>query len=126
MKMCKLLFPLVPEKNRAFVAVFIKYQELMYTISFFQKCYLRFPKENLSFPEQLSSIAKEILPYCPESYQPMIRQFMNLFEQLQHMKDLEPILRMFDQADQSANPFLQAMLRKEDQDLVKEYEKLFD
>ena len=79
--MIKLMLPYTPEKLQHSLAVFIRFQEMQYTLKYFQG----FSKEKGS-----DNILSDIKPYMEPSAQEMMEQMesmMNMLEMMQSMQD---------------------------------------
>lgn len=106
-RMCKVLLPhLDPHIQRLF-AVYIKFSELMYTISFFKLhpdkgCDLcaqsddhNSVKDNTEKDFSKSvSILQEILPYSSPAEQTRIKEIINMLEQFKNMQDMLEMVQM--------------------------------
>ena len=81
--MIKLMLPYTPENIQHSLAVFIRFQEMKYTLSHFQG----FSKKSFS-----DTILNDIKPYMEPSAQEMMEQMesiMNMMEMMQTMQNLQ-------------------------------------
>ena len=91
MKILKLLLPYLESEYQKKLAVFIKWQELMFTLSFFKQysASLYSPDFKRSKKLDLNTLISLLTPYCNESEKNIISQFsqmqnmMNMMEQIQ-------------------------------------------
>lgn len=91
MKILKLLIPYLESETQKKLAIFIKWQELMFTLNFFRKysASLYSPDFKQRKKLDLNTLIPLLTPYCNESEKAMISQFsqmqniMNMMDQIQ-------------------------------------------
>lgn len=90
----KILFPCLSPSIQKYLAIYIKYQELQYTLSYFQKQ----PLSSGSFlPGGFESIRRlfpAILPYCNETQKKSIQQMEQLFSSLDSYREIMEMMDM--------------------------------
>jgi len=102
MQIMKMLLPYFDRPMQKYLAIFIKYQELQYTISYFKNhtCYID------ESPSDKSPDIKKILPslllYCNDSQKKMIQQFEQILSFLDTYKEVSEMMEvMKDMTDAS-------------------------
>lgn len=87
-QMMKIIMPFLDSSKQRYIAIYIKYLELRYTISYFQTN--PFPP----FPRITDSlqICQEILPYCSPEEKKRMEQMENLFSV---MRNYQEMMEMF-------------------------------
>lgn len=103
-QMMKIIMPFLDASRQRSIAVYIKYMELQYTISYFQKhTSPPFPiRQNSGLSSQQSSqeagmqvcrqVCREIMPYCSPEEKKKMEQVENLFSA---MKNYQEMMEMF-------------------------------
>ncbi len=94
-QMLKVILPRLPRERRNLFALFIKFMELQYTISYCEK-----KKRQINIctndpdPKDLSSLINELQYYCTDAEQKKIKeiadmmQALEMFQEMQKYKDL--------------------------------------
>lgn len=91
-QMMKIIMPFLDASKQKYIAIYIKYMELQYTISYFQK------NPSPPFPlrhdsgQDSQQICREIMPYCSPEEKKKMEQVENLFST---MKNYQEIMEMF-------------------------------
>lgn len=89
-RMLKIVMPFFDTSMQRHIAVYIKYLELQYTLSYFNKYNL--PTFSGSFDAH--TLFADILPYCSPEDQPKIRQMENLFSTLENYQNMMEMMTM--------------------------------
>lgn len=98
MQLLKVLMPLIPGKFQPVIAIFIKYQELLYAYQYLQRhpCAFMSMEPGVSFEEKINQTLKEIRPYCSAEYVEYIDQIESVLDLLQKYKEFEPIFKVME------------------------------
>lgn len=105
-QMLKILLSYAEPAEQKTMAVYIKFLELQYTLSFFQK----HPNSSLShFPREDSSntskLLGELLPFCTPSEQEQFRQIRSMLETFENMQGMMETMQMMkDMFPEGENP----------------------
>ena len=134
LRILKIIFPMVPERFQALLVLYIKFRELLFTVSFLKNHPNLQTQQStdLSFFEQMSAIADEIYPYCSSKDKELLRSMRSLFSNFQKFKELAPLLSMFgEESADSKQSFdfdglLNGFLGKDNISKKDYYESLFD
>lgn len=106
-QMLKILVSYADPSTQKAMAVYIKFLELQYTLSFFQK----HPNSSISQPPKDSSkntsqLLEELLPFCNPSEQEQFRQIKNMMETFENMQGMMETMQMMkDMFPEGDNPF---------------------
>lgn len=100
MKILKLLIPYLESEHQKKLAVFIKWQELMFTLNFFKQysASLYSPDFKQSKKMDLNTLIPLLMPYCNESEKNIISQFsqmQNMMNMMEQMQVYMPIIQQF-------------------------------
>lgn len=122
-QMLKILFPLVGKKNRHKLAIYIKYLELQYTLALTKEGPFSFSlcsggdEESKEF--DLGGLCDELAPFCNEKEKAMLKQFKNIQNTLNQVKEMEAAMSMMkelfpeadnDNTEENNSPFSMEML----------------
>lgn len=109
-QLLKILLTYVEPSQQKTMAVYIKFLELQYTLTFFQ----RHPSSHINFPKgeklDVSILCDEILPFCNPSQQEMLNNMKNMYQNYENMQEMMQMVQMmkelFPESDNStdANP----------------------
>ena len=110
MKILKMLLPYVDSKHQKLLIMYIKFQELMFTMNFFQ--YYSFNLYGPIFSKKKSTDIKDVLPqvipYCTEKEKQLLNQFshmQNMMQMMDGIKEYMPIIQQFiSSANKEENP----------------------
>ena len=107
-QMLKLSLPLLPSVYRSFLAIYIKFLELQYTMQIAKN--IRFSTASdshnePSFPDTqtMDQYFQSILPYLPDEEKGRIQKIKNLFQTMEQLKQMQPILDMMSQMNAETN-----------------------
>lgn len=106
-QMLKILLSYAEPSSQKTMAVYIKFLELQYTLSFFQNhpnsAPCPFPKEN---SPNTSKLFGELLPFCTSSEQEQFRQIQSMLETFENMQGMMETMQMMkDLFPEGENPF---------------------
>lgn len=106
-QMLKILLTYMEPSSQKTVAVYIKFLELQYTLSFFKmhpaSSLPRFPHED-SF--NASKLCDEILPLCSQTEQGKLKQMKNMYQNFENMQEMMQMVQMMkDLFPEGENPF---------------------
>lgn len=101
-QMLKLAMPLLPPLYRSFLAVYIRFLELSYTIHSAGKLNfsgsLHERNEDYSLDAQaLDRYFQSIMPYMNETDKAGVQKIKNMFQTMEQFKQMRPILEMMSQ-----------------------------
>ncbi len=90
--MMKILLPLLPPALQKNIAVYIKYQELQYTMQHFHRL-MHTPsflsgELTATRKNDFSTIFEEILPYCTPQEKQTFTQMRNMYQSFQNIKEM--------------------------------------
>lgn len=111
-QMMKILMPFLDASRQKYIAIYIKYMELQYTISYFQK------NGSAPFPARpdcgqdsqalYPQICREIKPYCSPEEKKKMEQMENLFSTMKNCQEMMEMFSMmkeiFPQGEDGINP----------------------
>lgn len=99
MKILKLLIPYLKSENQKKLAIFIKWQELMFTLNFFKQysASLYSPDFKQSKKLDLNSLIPLLTPYCNESEKNIISQFSQMQNMMNMMEQVQAYMPMIQQ-----------------------------
>lgn len=94
----KILLTYVEPAQQKLIAVYIKFLELQYTMTFFQK----YPSSKLSctefFPKEegfnAGKLCEEVLPFCTPSDRDKLNQMKNMYESFTNMQEMMQMVQM--------------------------------
>ena len=128
LQMMKLLLPYITSSSQSFLAIFIKFTELQYTIRFFQNS--RADLHAQAFEKELSSpfdIAEELIPYLDKEQGDMIQNMFNMMqmaEMFQSFSDMQSGTASSDNSFFSEN-LMKSMFSPEQQEMFDFYSNMF-
>lgn len=99
MKILKMLLPYVDSKHQKLLTVYIKWQELIFTMKFFQYYSVNLysadfvKKKNLD----VKNIIPQVLPYCTDNEKQLLMQFNQMQNMMQMMEGIQEYLPFFQQ-----------------------------
>ncbi|MGN0132818.1 MAG: hypothetical protein ACI4AA_10290 [Lachnospiraceae bacterium] len=107
-QMLKLAMPLLPSVYRSFLAIYIKFLELQYTINIAKNS--RFSdevhneKNDFSLnAETMENYFQSIMPYLSDDDKGKIQKIKNMMQTMEQFKQMKPILDMMSQAGEGAS-----------------------
>lgn len=91
-QICKLLLSYLEPSMQKSLAIYIKYMEFQYTLSYLQK----HPKTFLPTEPQTDAehICSEILPFCSPSQKKQVEQFAGMFSNLKNVTEMMETVNM--------------------------------
>ena len=100
MKILKLLLPYLEPEHQKKLAIFIKWQELVFTLKFFKQysASLYSSDFNKSKKLDLNTLLPLLTPYCNETEKNIISQFsqiQNVMHTMENMQQYLPIIQQF-------------------------------
>lgn len=100
MKILKLLLPYLETEYQKKVAVYIKWQELLFTLNFFKQysASLYSPDFVKKKTLNLETLLPVLTPYCKESEKKILSQFMqmqNMMHKMEEMQQYMPMIQQF-------------------------------
>lgn len=90
----KILLTYLEPAHQKLIAVYIKFLELQYTLSFFQKhnsSWASFPKEETF---NATKLCEEVLPFCSPSEQEMLLNMKNMYTNFENMQEMLQMVQM--------------------------------
>lgn len=100
----KIVMPLLPSSMQRHVAIYIKYLELMYTLSYFN----RYNLPVFSCSTDTHTILKELLSYCTPEEKDKVTQMENLISTLENYQNMTEMMsmmkEMFPESEQGLSP----------------------
>lgn len=105
-QMLKLAMPLLPSVYRSFLAIYIKFLELQYTIHTAKQ--IRFSTDGnaegtLLNASTLDQYFGSIMPYISDEEKGKIQKIKNMFQTMEQFKQMQPILDMMVQSNNDAS-----------------------
>lgn len=117
MQMLKIVLPFMQEQIQRFVAIYIKFNELLIT--------LRFAKSSSEFscftkkePDMITMI-KYLSPYLSDSDKEMMNQFSSMQENMEQFKQMSAMMQMMKDMGGSPEDALQGFLSEEQMAMFK-------
>ena len=110
MKILKMLLPYVDSKHQKLLTVYIKWQEFIFTMKFFQYYSVNLysadfvKKKNLD----VKNIIPQVLPYCTDNEKQLLMQFnqmQNMMQMMEGIQEYLPFIQQFMSSDtDNGNP----------------------
>ena len=100
MKILKLLLPYLEPEHQKKLAIFIKWQELMFTLNFFKQYSASLYSSDFKKRKklELNTLLPLLIPYCSESEKSIISQFsqiQNMMHMMEEMQQYMPMIQQF-------------------------------
>jgi len=93
-QMLKILLTYAEPSQQKTMAVYIKFLELQYTLSFFRQ----YPSSPMNFPKEeklnAAKICDEILPFCNPSQQEMVNNMKTMYQNFENMQEMMQMIQM--------------------------------
>lgn len=90
----KILLSYMDPAHQKHMAVYIKFLELQYTLSFFRE----YPASRRVVPSEetmdVTNLCAEILPFCSPSEQEMLQNMRNTYQSFQNMQEMMQMVQM--------------------------------
>ena len=98
MKILKLLLPYLEAKHQKKLAIFIKWQELIYTLNFLKQYSASLYSSDFSQKKKLdlNVLLPLLIPYCSESEKNILSQFsgiQNMMHMMEEMQQYMPVIQ---------------------------------
>lgn len=93
LQMLKVLLPWLPANQRGGLAIYVKLQELRYTLDYVRRRPIARNDDATSAPD-LDTILESLYPYCDKAQEQQIRQFQRTFHQMDQMKEMMEMVQM--------------------------------
>ena len=99
MKILKLLLPYLEPEYQRKVAVYIKWQELMFTLKFFKQYSVSLYSSDFAKKKALNmeTLLPLLTPYCKESEKKLLSQFLQMQTMMQKMEEMQQYMPMIQQ-----------------------------
>ena len=99
MKILKLLLPYLETEHQKKLAVFIKWQELIFTLNFFKKYSVSLYSSDLSKQKKidLDVLLPILVPYCNESEKNILSYFSGFKNMMNMMEEIQQYMPMIQQ-----------------------------
>ena len=95
--MLKILLPFCESSLQKYLAVYIHFLELQYTLSNFPRLSKNFRSEK---PDEPIQIFDKLLPYCTPKEKQSFAGFRNLFETMENLKNMMSMMELFQGFDE--------------------------
>lgn len=89
--MLKILLPCCDTSLQPYLAVYIQFLELKYTLTDFTKLSKNYPAEK---PAEPLILFDKLLPYCTTGEKQLFSQFKNLFETMENLKNMMSMMEL--------------------------------
>lgn len=108
LKMLKLLLPYLEQKNQKKLAIFIKWQELVFTLNFFKQYSASLYSSDFKKSKKLdlNILLPLLMPYCSEEEKNIISQFsqmQNMMHTMENVQQYMPMIQQFMSSISSEN-----------------------
>ena len=131
LQICKIILPLLPPRYQGFLSVYIKFQELVFTLTFFQEkmnrsnTFLQSSWDNP--PEAITEIIHEIKPYCSPSIQQSLDQMEQMLQAFDRMKAYMPLLDAMNQSDSAdSSSLFNTFMNRDQKNMYQKFENFFN
>lgn len=93
-QLMKVLLPCFSPSIQKYLAIYIKQQELQYTISYLKRHTLRSCEQTVSKPEDILRLLPALLPYCNEAQKKMLQQLEQTLSSFQSYQEIMEMMQM--------------------------------
>ena len=90
----KILLPCFDRPMQKYLAIYIKYQELQYTLSYFRNHPYHICSSSEDPKAQLRRVLPALLPYCNESQKRTVRQIEQIFSSLETYQEMMDMMEL--------------------------------
>ena len=106
LKILKLLLPYLEQEHQKKLAIFIKWQELIYTLNFFKQYSASLYSSDFKKHKKLdlNALLPFLMPYCNESEKNIISQFSQMQNMMHTMENVQQYLPMIQQFMSAMSP----------------------
>ena len=105
----KILLPCLTPSIQKYLAVYIKYQELQYTLSCINNPSFLIYNTTIGQPDSFQKLIPSLLPYCTEKQKEMIQQFEQILSSMETYREMMEMMQMMqsmsENTDSACNPF---------------------
>ena len=105
-QMLKLAMPLLPSVYRSFLAIYIKFLELQYTMQTAKQICFSTDGNHDNTSMNISTLDQyfcNIMPYVSDEEKGKIQKIKNMFQTMEQFKQMQPILDMMTQANNDSS-----------------------
>ena len=98
----KTLLPCFDRSMQKYLAIYIKYQELQYTISYFEThshCLFDSARQQ---EQDIRKVLPALMPYCSEAQKKMLQQFEQLMSSMENLRGMMEMMEMVQAMSDSA------------------------
>lgn len=92
-KMLKILLFYFDSSTQKMLAVFIRFLELQYTISYFQKHTAAFPGKSQNEPD-MQELCRKLRPYCAPDEQKKLNQILQMQQSMESFRQISQTMEM--------------------------------
>ena len=89
----KILLPCFAPSTQKYLAIYIKYQELQYTISYFHEHSVHASSLSSNKSESFLKLLPALLPYCTDSQKKMIQQFEQMLSSMETYREMMEMMQ---------------------------------
>ncbi len=100
----KTLLPCFDRPMQKYLAIYIKYQELQYTISYFEKLSHRLFDGQSGQEQEILKVLPSLLPYCSDSQKQMLHRFEQLMSSMETYKSMMEMMEMMQSMSDASAP----------------------
>ncbi|MBO5092863.1 MAG: hypothetical protein J6C33_00725 [Lachnospiraceae bacterium] len=90
----KVLLPCFDRPMQKYLAIYIKYQELQYTLSYFKNHPYHICSASEDSKTQLRTILPALLPYCNDSQKQIVKQLEQVFSSLETYQEMMDMMEL--------------------------------
>lgn len=128
LQILKLILPYTPPETQRFLAVYVKFSELQYTMDFFQ--YFKKELHTQDFEKKAFSpfdMIQEIQPYLPKHFSETLDKILNILNMLELFETLQEMPGSAENTDSEFDPvsMMKNMLPPEQQSMFDMYNTMF-
>ena len=99
----KTILPCLDRPMQKYLAIYIKYQELQYTISYFEKhSHCLFDGHN-GQKQDIRKVLPALLPYCSDAQKQMLQRFEQLMSSMETYREMMEMMEMMQSMSDSSS-----------------------
>ena len=117
MQMLKIVLPFMQEKIQRFIAIYIKFNELIITLRFAKSL-----NDSSCFSKKeadMTTLLKYLSPYLSDSEKEMMNQFSSMQENMEQFKQMSAMMQMMNDMGSSPESALEGFLSEEQMAMFK-------